>query len=219
MRLLATKVLPLPFKERLLQQNFSIVEHPFVTIEPLVIEPKKWEKHIILTSQNATKIFLAQTDSTHWIQDLIFYCVGAKSAALLNEKKAVVQEVASSASQLAATIVAHYKDKRFSYWCGIKRLRIIEDILNEAHISLHIYEVYNTLLTPKKIASRPDGILFYSPSAVESYLQQNSLEGIHSFCIGPTTAHKVQEYSSYYSVAKEPSNNFIFLQLMQHYYA
>ncbi len=219
MRLLATKVLPLPFKERLLQQDFSIVEHPFVTIEPLKLEPKKWEKQILFTSQNATTLFLAHPMSNQWIKDATFYCVGAKSAALLKERQAYVQEVASSASQLAATIVADHQDKSFSYCCGQRRLPLIEEVLDKARIPLQVYEVYNTLLTPKAIDSRLDGVLFYSPSAVESYVQKNSLEGVHSFCIGPTTANKVQEYSAHFSVAKEPTNNFIFLQLMQHYYA
>ncbi len=65
----------------------------------------------------------------------------------------------------------------------------------------------------------PDGILFYSPSAVDSYVQENEIQESHCFCIGPTTGQKVHPHTLNYSVAKQPNNNSIYVEIMQHYYA
>jgi uroporphyrinogen-III synthase len=47
---------------------------------------------------------------------------------------------------------------------------------------------YTTMLTPQAITSPADGILFFSPSGVESYLLKNSGKQLVAFCLGETTA-------------------------------
>lgn len=219
MRLLATKILAPEFKERLIQQDFSVIEYPFIKIRPLPFPKNTFQKHIILTSQNATQLLLEQASFRLQLSQYEFFCVGEKSAKMLKVQKATVVEIAPSASALAETICQSYSDYTFSYCCGRKRLSIIETQLEQVKISLHIHELYDTVLTPKQIKTAPDGVLFYSPSAVESYLLKNKMEQAQCFCIGPTTAEKVREHTQNYSVAKAPHNNFIFLDLMQHYHA
>ena len=219
MRLLATKILAPEFKERLIQQDFSVIEYPFIKIRPLPFPKDTFQKHIILTSQHATQLLLEQASFYSQLNDYRFFCVGEKSAKMLKAQKARVLEIAPSASVLAETIRQSYSDYAFSYCCGHKRLSIIETQLGKAKIILHIQELYNTILNPKQIKTTLDGILFYSPSAVESYLLKNKIDQAHCFCIGTTTAKKVRQYTQNYSVAKAPHNNFIFLDLMQHYHA
>lgn len=92
MQLLATKILAPDFKDRLIQQDFSIVEFPFVTIIPLPFPEVFLEKHIILTSQNATQFLLAQDNISELCSRSFFYCVGEGSAQLLRGHHATVVE-------------------------------------------------------------------------------------------------------------------------------
>tara|TARA_A200000159_G_scaffold162076_2_gene185186 strand:+ start:250 stop:909 length:660 start_codon:yes stop_codon:yes gene_type:complete len=218
-QLLATKILAPDFKDRLIQQDFSIVEFPFVTIIPLPFPEVFLEKHIILTSQNATQFLLAQDNISELCSRSFFYCVGEGSAQLLRGHHATVVEVYPSASELADRITKQHSNKPFSYCCGKRRLPILENRLEEAKVSLRIHEVYQSKLNSKPMGLKPDGILFYSPSAVDSYVQENEIQESHCFCIGPTTAQKVHPHSLNYSVAKQPNNNSIYVEIMQHYYA
>jgi uroporphyrinogen-III synthase len=57
--------------------------------------------------------------------------------------------------------------------------------------------VYKTIATPKKIEKKYDGILFFSPSAVKSFFQENKLDDqTILFAIGNTTADEVKKFSN-----------------------
>jgi uroporphyrinogen-III synthase len=56
--------------------------------------------------------------------------------------------------------------------------------------------VYNTTLNFRKFKSDFEGALFFSPSGVSSYIQENSLENSVAFCIGNTTANEAKKYTS-----------------------
>ena len=50
-----------------------------------------------------------------------------------------------------------------------------------------------------------DAVLFYSPSGVESYLQNNSLTQTTSFALGETTAKCLQTYTDNIITASQPT--------------
>ena len=56
-------------------------------------------------------------------------------------------------------------------------------------------EVYQTKLAPFKISDQEnfDGIMFFSPSAVESYFSNNKIKKEICFCVGNTTAAALEE--------------------------
>ncbi len=58
MRLFITKLISLAFKERLLQQGFSVIEAPLISINPLVFDWKNKSENLIFTSKNAVQFFL-----------------------------------------------------------------------------------------------------------------------------------------------------------------
>ncbi|MGB0779395.1 MAG: hypothetical protein ACPGO4_04710, partial [Flavobacteriaceae bacterium] len=55
-----------------------------------------------------------------------------------------------------------------------------------------------------------------SPSAVESFVQSNPIETLHAFCIGPTTATAVARYSDNYSIAQNPDEGSLLVQLKKY---
>ena len=50
-----------------------------------------------------------------------------------------------------------------------------------------------------------NAVLFYSPSGVESYIQNNNLDHSISFAIGETTALHLQKYTDNIITATQPT--------------
>ena len=65
-------------------------------------------------------------------------------------------------------------------------------------------EAYKTMLSPNKIDDSFSGVLFYSPSGIESYLKENKTDKI-AFCIGETTAVEARKHFDDVRVAKVPT--------------
>ena len=95
---------------------------------------------------------------------------------------------ADDASQLADVIIRHHPKKVF-FFCGDQRRDEMPEKLNDAGIALEEIVVYKTSSTSKKINKEYDGILFFSPSAVDSFFTTNKIAGnTILFAIGNTTA-------------------------------
>lgn len=64
---------------------------------------------------------------------------------------------------------------------------------------------YQTLMTPNKLSNDYQGILFFSPSGIKSYLSENKPKNEVAFCIGSTTAAAAQGVFNSVIEAKNPS--------------
>ena len=76
--------------------------------------------------------------------------------------------------------------------------------LKANHIQLQECLTYHTQPTPMKLTKRYEGLLFFSPSAIESYLRENTLSGEKAICIGTTTQAALPEAVESY-VAERPT--------------
>ena len=95
-------------------------------------------------------------------------------------------------------------------------------MLTENEITFNEIKVYDTTLTPHKIADKVDGILFFSPSAVTSYLKKNTLANEKLFCIGNTTADALRSVLSETKIkniktAYQPSVENVIEQVIEYY--
>ena len=218
MRLLSTKILSPQFRDRLIQLGCSVVEYPFIKISPLKWELQKIENALIFTSQNAIKLAFESTNISDQIRNKNCYCVGEKTKLLLEENDQKVVKMSKNASDLAHFIAKNCKNESFSFFCGKQRRPEIEHLLEQYDIPLKIHELYETLLTPKHFESPFDGVLFFSPSAVNSYFLKNTWpEDAYGFCIGPTTAGTLKTHTPNVLEAKNPSENHLISAIHQHY--
>jgi uroporphyrinogen-III synthase len=64
---------------------------------------------------------------------------------------------------------------------------------------------YQTLSTPDDLHNKYKGILFFSPSGIESYLKKNKPKEEVAFCIGETTAAEAHGVFKKVIVARSPS--------------
>ena len=185
--ILSTRKLLPHQKQLLLDRDFFVIEEDFIAIKIKNFEVSKINDNLIFTSQNAVQSVLQHPNCSELKSKNVF-CVGLKTKQLLTENGFNVIAYTGYAADLAEIILLIYKQESFTFFCGNLRREVLPNTLRENDIIFNEIEVYETIITSKKIASKLDGILFFSPSAVESYLQLNTINNEICFCIGETTA-------------------------------
>ena len=203
-RILSTKKLLSNQKQFLLNAGFSVVEADFIKIQNKNFDLKNTNDNLIFTSQNSVQSVLEHPESATLRTKNVF-CVGVKTKNLLEENGFTVIAHAGYASDLAEIITLIYKNESFTFFSGNLRRDVLPEALTKSGIQFNEIEVYETSLTPQKINSEFDGILFFSPSAVESYLKENKLKNEICFAIGNTTAEALSHKTKNVVIANQPT--------------
>lgn len=192
-RILSTKELLINQKQFLLNADFFVVEADFIQTKTIDFDLKTVNDVLIFTSQNAVKAVLEHKEASQLKTKTVF-CVGLKTKGLLEENGFKVEAYAGYAEDLGQIIALVYSDNQYTFFTGNLRRDTLPHILTEAGIVFNEIQVYETVLTPQKIESNADGILFFSPSAVESYMKNNRINKEIAFCIGETTASTAADF-------------------------
>jgi len=215
---LSTKNLSTSQKNLILNSGIGLVEYDAIKIDFINFKAEINSKdNLIFTSKNSVKAFLNNYKLTELPRPLTIFCVGAKTKELLESLKFEVQEVADYGKDLANIIVSKYPERAFKFFCGVSRRDELPSLLNENNISLEEIEVYTTSLNKKKFQQDFDGIMFFSPSGVESYLNLNELKTETCFCIGKTTASALKDKNTSVVIATTPSIENVIVQVVKHY--
>lgn len=190
-KVLSTKKLTPSQREIIHNSNINLVEYNAISIDTLPFESIDEIENTIVTSQNTARILIASKAQLKNV-----FCVGKKTAALLIENNFNVVKISKNASELASFIVEKHKKDSFMFFCGDKRREELPGALTENRINFTEEILYKTTLNSQKFEVKFDAILFFSPSGVDSYIQENSLENSVAFCIGNTTAKEAKKYMS-----------------------
>lgn len=211
---LSTKILKPSQKELFLNSGLSLVEYDAIKIEFLDTKIPFEYQNYIFTSKNAVKVFLRQINESQK-KKIQTFCVGEKTKALLEDNGLNVVETAEYATALAAIIVKNYKEETFLFLCGNKRRDVLPVAMTENNIQFKELNVYRTILSPKAFHRDFDGILFFSPSGIQSYLSENTIGNSILFCIGETTAAEAQKHSKNIIVANKPTVENVLVQVIK----
>jgi uroporphyrinogen-III synthase len=216
-RILSTKTLLSNQKQFLLNADFSVIEADFIATKFVDFELKSIHEALLFTSQNAVNAILNH-QHLEQLKAKDVFCVGLKTKALLEENGFNVVAYTGYAQDLAEIISLVYSESSYTFFSGNLRRDTLPDMLQEAGITFNEIQVYETLLTPQKISSKPDGILFFSPSAVESYLKENTLSDEVVFCIGNTTAEALEQKKiKNIIIANQPTIENTIIQTINYY--
>jgi len=215
-RILSTKKLQINQKQFLLNAGFSVIEADFIKIKNQPFELKNTNETLIFTSQNAVHAILEHKE-VEKLKNKPVFCVGLKTKTLLEENGFKVEAYTGYAADLAEIISLVYSDSSYTFFSGNLRRDTLPELLKENGITFNEIEVYQTHLTPQKINSKPNGILFYSPSGVESYCKDNKITNEVCFCIGDTTAEAIEKYSQNIVIANQPSVENVIIQCINYY--
>jgi len=159
-------------------------------------------EHVVITSKNAVEALLHNFPAAE-LQFKNIYCVGRRTKRLIEKRIGKVAHTEANAESLAQYLVNHIKDEPVTYFCSNQRLDTLPKILQQGGVPLNEIEAYQTKHSTHNVDDQVDGILFFSPSTVESYLKANAPHGV-AFCIGETTAEAAAPHFKEVKTAKVP---------------
>lgn len=215
--ILSTKKLLPNQKHELIKANIHVIDEDFIEITITNFELSQVNNNLIFTSQNAVQSILNHPK----VEDLKsknVFSVGMKTKDLLTENGFNVIAYTGYAADLSEIITLIYPTETFTFFSGNLRREVLPNTLKENQITFNEIEVYKTELTAKKIKEKLDGILFFSPSAVESYLKENTIKEETCFCIGETTAEVLENKKvKTIVIADKPSVDNVIADVIEYY--
>lgn len=233
--ILSTKKLLSNQKQDLLNANFNLIEENFIETKiknfELFLRGTKQSNvndNLIFTSQNAVQSVL-QHPKCNELKSKNVFSVGMKTKDLLTENGFNVIAYTGYAADLAEIISLIYSKESYTFFSGNLRRDVLPNTLQENGITFNEIEVYETNITSKKATppsghpskgreKRFDGILFFSPSAVESYLKMNTIKEEMCFCIGETTAEALENNKiKNIIIAEKPSVENVIYEVIEYY--
>ena len=214
-KILSTKKLSATQKDLL--NNFIVDEIELIEIAfNTSIKLKNPIKNAVFTSKNAV-IGVFNQFSSEELQFENVYCVGDKTSRFLEDKNIKVTTKANSAQELADEILLNKDIDEVQFFCGNLRRNELPEILAENNVKVNEVEVYSTNFKSAKIKNTYDGILFFSPSTVKSYLMKNTNTQSIAFCIGNTTATEaINDFENVF-VADEPTVENVIKSVNQYF--
>lgn len=172
--------------------------------------------NVIITSQNAVEAILSSVPKEE-LQFKNIYCVGRRTKRLIEKKIGKVKHSENYAKDLAAYLVEYIDGTEVTHFCSNIRLDELSTTLEKNHIKVNEVEAYKNILDSEKIDPNIEGIMFYSPSTVESYMINNTAEGKIAYCIGNTTAAEAKKYFKDVRTAKIPTVESVIDLVNEHY--
>ena len=213
---LSTKVLSPAQKELFLNSGIGLVTYAALEIEYLPVKIPQDFTHLIFTSKNGVIGFLESVGKAD-IKKYTCFCVGSKTKHYLEENGLVVGKTAENALELANYLSNHHENESFLFFSGNMRRPDLPEVLLNNNVRYKEITTYQSHLKPKKFVRLFDGILFFSPSGIKSYMHANNLGDSVIFCIGNTTAEEAKKHTNNIIVANRPTVENVLVQAIKYF--
>lgn len=216
--ILSTRTLLDEQRQIFIDFDFDLLEQDFIEIANKKFELKNINENLIFSSQNAV-LSLLENVECELLKSKTVFCVGIKTKELLENNGFNVAVYMDYASELSEIITLIYNKESFTFFSGNLRKETLPQALKSAKIKFNEIEVYQTTLSPFKISKEEnfDGIMFFSPSGVESFLKDNTIKNEKLFCIGETTAKELEKYSKNIIIAENPTIDNLIFEVINHF--
>ena len=201
------------FNNKLSVESSDFIKTSANRIKPLVM--KETHKNVVITSKNGVDAILNNCA----VEDLNFetiYCVGRRTKRIVEKKIGPVKHTEKNAKALANYLVEFMDGCEVSYFCSDIRMDDLPSILNENNIKIQEIEAYSTKLEAPKLAESIEGVMFYSPSTIQSFLEKNK-PSCTAYCIGESTAKEARKHFKKVHVAKIPTVESVIELVNQNY--
>ncbi|QCE41073.1 hydroxymethylbilane synthase [Psychroserpens sp. NJDZ02] len=201
------------FNEKVKSESSDFVKISLNRIHPRFL--KNEIQNVVITSQNAVDALLTNYSAIE-LQFKNIYCVGRRTKKMIENRIGKVLHTEKNAKKLADYLVDHMEGSEVTYFCSDVRLDDLPKILAENNITINEVEAYQTKLDSIELPESVEGVMFYSPSTVQSYKKENDANGI-AFCIGETTAKEASKHFDDIRIAKVPTVESV-IELVNDYY-
>jgi len=225
--IVSTKKIQPAIKAQLLSQHITVTDYSFIktTIcDFKIVKDVLLQKqlHYVFTSSKAVEVI---ADALRYYkmkmpENAVVYSLQGKTQKTLLSIGIRPILTATSARQLAQMIVRKGLSKSIHFFCTDIRRPELPEILKAENISVNEAIIYTTALTPHKIDANYSAILFFSPSAVQSFFTENKLNKLAAcVCIGGTTADAVKKYNKKATIliADKPVIHSMISKAVQYY--
>ncbi len=201
--ILSTRPLEQSLIAQAIANNIEIDSISFIRTEPVKnADVKKRINEIfiqslpvVFTSMNAADAVADYLSGTQPQWNI--YSLGTATKNVISQhfpQSSIISDT-DNASSLADKIIMN-EEKSLIFFCGDLRRDELPHKLAAHNIALEEIIVYKTIPVSKKTEKDYDGILFFSPSAVESFFSLNTVsEQTILFAIGSTTAACLRQHS------------------------
>lgn len=225
--ILSTRPLDDSLIEQAKQSGIEVDVLSFIETEPIQSTEVQQEianallqsSAVVFTSMNAVE---AVADELHGQKpDWKIYSIGNTTKRLVKKYfgEGSILGTANSAAELAEMIAVEGKNDEVIFFCGDQRRDELPDILRSNDINVNEIIVYETTAVPHQIEKQYHGILFFSPSAVESFFANNKIgDKTILFAIGNTTANEIKKYSNNkIIIGDEPGKENLVTKMISNY--
>lgn len=226
--ILCTRPLDAAFINKAKNKNVAIDVLSFIDTSPKQdIETQQeieWAstEHAIVafTSMNAVDAVTEMLDE--FIPEWTIYCLGQATrqriAAYFGEQ--AIAGTAENAATLAEEIIENEDPEEVIFFCGNRRREELPETLRRQKIEVNEIVVYETTLIKHTVEKTYDGILFFSPSAVESFFSNNTMPASTTvFAIGDTTAKTVKQFcGNKIVIAHQPGKEELLAQVVDYFH-
>lgn len=189
-KVLFTKKIDGDFLSEHLSKDILTESQSFISTQTQKVEPYPLENlSVIFTSSNGVNAFFENQFSLY--NTLYIYSVGKKTEKALNMFGFQSTKVKKNAAELANYLKENKSKEHFIHFGGNLSL----DIFNDEKVEYQKEIIYQTKLLYPKVTQNYHAIVFFSPSGVESFMKNNSLENRMIFSIGETTSKTLKKYT------------------------
>lgn len=202
----------------LFHEKVKVESSDFIKISLNRIHPRFFKneiKNVVITSKNAVESLITNYSAIE-LQFKNIYCVGRRTKRLVENKIGKVKHAENSAGKLAEYLVDFMEGSEVTYFCSDIRLDDLPTVLEKNNIKVTEIEAYQTKYDGVKVDDSVEGVMFYSPSTVESFIQKNRGDVI-AFCIGETTAKEAKKHFKDVRIAKVPTVESVIELVNEHY--
>lgn len=201
------------FHEGIASESSDFIKIRFNRIAPKAVKSEL--ENVIITSKNGVEAIL----NSFTKDELNFrniYCVGRRTKKLIEQRIGSVRHSEKNAQKLAEYLREKIKGQEVTYFCSDLRLDTLPAVLTENEITVNEVVAYKTMYSPSDVDEKVGGVMFYSPSTVESYIQQNSTDKV-AFCIGASTANEAKKHFEKVEIAQVPTVESVIELVNLHY--
>lgn len=214
--LLSTRALRKGERQALEDLGFDVLVQPSVAVKHLAFDmPQGWNQ-AVFTSQHAVASFVKHPQAEKQIAlGRVAHCVGALTQEAAVKAGFRPGHRADKASDLATLLIEQPQMGSLYFFCGDKRLAVLPARLAEAQVDCPERVVYRSRPKSTSLNRSVDYLLFYSPSAVQSFTAVNTIGAAKCVCIGPTTAAALTGKTQKVWIAQTPDFNALSAALQE----
>ena len=204
-QVLCTRPIPDDLVQEAAAKGIAVEVLSFIDTEPIesVEVQQEIENALILS---ATVVFTSM-NAVEAVAEFLFdeqpdwkiYCMGNTTRQLVKKYfgERSIQSTAENASALAEKIIGNEMPEEVLFFCGDQRRDELPQLLRQQDVEVNEIVVYHTIPVPHKLSKDYTAVLFFSPSAVESFFSANKAgEKTIYFAIGSTTASAIKTHAN-----------------------